>query len=121
VVGTVTATVQVDENPPSLIYQDPQTALSLEQALLTQKHNLDQQIEQIRSLPEAQNKEQVRESLRSLLDQERVIDGKLEFLKRQLDSGALKHPYVPVESFGPPRGLLNLRNDLQNISPVRVP
>jgi hypothetical protein len=120
-VGMVSASVGIDERPESLIHQDAQVAKGLEQSLISQVEAIDKAITRVRALPEAEKREEIRQELRVLLSQRQTVIGKLEFLRRQLDAGALKNQYVPRESSVAPFPLLQLQQQLQSITPQVPP
>ena len=120
-VGMVAANVRYDECPESVVYVDEKSAVNLEQFLQGQEQALEKQIIDIEELPSGQSKEGTKEYLRSLLDQQRVLKAKLEFLKLQLDSGGLKHPYETIQPPQPSGGILDLKTQLQGVTPAATP
>lgn len=120
-VATVAANIGIDERPESLIHLDTAVERDLEQKLISQVELVDREIRRVRELPEADKREEIKQELRSLLAQRQVLQAKLEFLKRQLDAGALKNPYVLRESTVAPLPILQLQQQLQNIAPPLAP
>ncbi|HEX3999007.1 MAG TPA: hypothetical protein VHX65_10685 [Pirellulales bacterium] len=100
-VGTVSASVNVDEQPESLMNIPESDAVQIEQTLLS-RLSADQ--DSYRRLAN-QNSDQGKH----LLDEITYIQQKLDFLKQQLKAGPLKQQFVPGPQQQTPNGLLQLQ------------
>jgi hypothetical protein len=120
-VASVSASVGIDEHPESLIHLDEATAKKLEQALMSQMESIDREIMRVTDLPEAEQREEIKQELRALLAQRQTTQAKLEFLKRQLDAGALKNPYIQRESVAPSFPLLQFEQRLNTLATPMAP
>jgi hypothetical protein len=101
-VGTVSASVGVDEQPVSLLNVTEGDAVRIEQLLLQRFSNLQQEYQQAL---QRGNPNEIKQLVADL-DEIRM---KLDFLKEQLKAGALKNQFLPGAPQQTPNGLLQLQ------------
>ena len=106
-VGKVTATVAIDERPQSLIKTGQADEARIEQFLDYRHKNVKDR------LATATNSEE----RKSLLDEDQMLEGKLDFLHDQLRTGGLREQYYPRPPTPAGANLLQLQLDQSTLTP----
>lgn len=102
-VGTITATIGVDEQPPSLLHIPEADAAQIRQTLIQRRQALlDEQVS-------LQNKPGASDQIRANDNELGSIQQKLQFLQEQLRAGGLREQYIPGPAAQTPPGLLQLQ------------
>jgi hypothetical protein len=113
-VGTVKATIAIDEQNESLLNMKEQDEARIEQILLARKKLLQ---DQYTTATQAKDSNAQKELITELA----VVDAKLQFLQEQLRAGELKEQFVPGGTSPAPSGLLQLQLYQNNLTPQPAP
>jgi hypothetical protein len=114
-VGTVKATIAIDEQNVSLLNMKEANESRIEQILLGRRKQLQDQY----SADAAQNKGKPdTQEMKEYITEIALIDAKLQFLQEQLRAGALKEQFVPGGTSPTPSGLLQLQLYQNTLTPL---
>ncbi len=85
-VGKVTAQIAIDDRPEGLIKKDREEEVRIEQLLDYRHKRVKERLETVVNTDER----------KALLDEDQMLEAKLDFLHDQLRQGGLKEPYYPL-------------------------
>ncbi len=112
-VGRVTAMVNIDEKPASLINEPAPDTAMLEQTLKAQLAVVNDTLAKADAQP-LKNDRSERDRRRQLISERRVLENKLRFIEEQFRTDSLKNEYYPPQPSSVPGSLLLPFNLQQN-------